>query len=212
MAELTDQQVQIILDQIKKEGILRADLQNDILDHICCLIEEQMETGAAFDEAFMKVFLSFSPAGGLKRIALEINLISTEKIMIMKKIMIVTSSVVMMFFFITMVFQGMRLLNNYEWDFMADLAFANQYLICLLFLPVYWFRQYKLATDTEDGLSRTLRQISFAAGFLCSEALVNAVFFKLMQMPGGNQLFIVAGVLGAMYIPFYGIRRLKMAL
>lgn len=211
MTELSDHQVRIILERIKSEGISRTDLQHDVLDHISCLVEEQMDNGASFDEAFNAVVHTFSPFGSLREIEHEITLISTKKIILMKKVLIVASSVVMMLFFITTFLQGMRLLNNYQWSFMEEIAFANQYLICLLFLPVYWYNQYRLAAETEDGFSKSLKQIAFMVTFLCSEALVNAVFFKLMSMPGGNQLFIIAGILGAMYIPFYGARKLKLA-
>jgi hypothetical protein len=50
----------------------------------------------------------------------------------------------------------------------------------------------------------------FTLGFLCSEALANAIFFKLMHMPGGNQLFIITAVLGMIYVPFYTFRRYKL--
>lgn len=211
MTELTDQQLQFILNRIRSEGISRVDLQNDVLDHISCLVEERMDNGASFEEAFSTVVNTFTPSGSLKHIELEIILTSNKKLMLMKKILIVASSVVMMFFFVTTFLQGLRLLNNYQWTFMEALAFTSQYLVCLLFLPVYWYLQYKLAAMSEDGFSKSLKQIAFAVAFLCSEALVNAVFFKLMNMPGGNQLFIIAGVLGAVYIPFYGARKLKLA-
>jgi hypothetical protein len=93
---------------------------------------------------------------------------------------------------------------------MEDLAFVTQYLICLLFLPLYWHHHYQLAAAHNDGQTNLTKGIMFIAGFLCSEALINAIFFKLMHMPGGNQLLVAAAILGIIYVPYYTIRKYRL--
>ena len=126
----------------------------------------------------------------------------------MKKNILLLASVVMTFFFVSTFLQGLRLLNNYNWAFMEDLAFINQYALCFFIVPLYWYHQYKLdLQQPNDAVSPAWKGVAYATGFCCSEALVNAVFFKLMHLPGGNQLFILAAVLGVIYVPFYFIRK-----
>jgi hypothetical protein len=211
MNELSDEQLELVLARIRREGIRQADLEADILDHISCLIEAEMNSSPSFEEAFEKVFRDFSPAGGLQRIQFEIKYISTEKIMPMKKTLIIVSSLAMMFLFVSMLFQAIKLMNNYPWPVMEAIAFVNQFLVCLLVLPFYWLQEYKSASLSEDGLSTSYRKLMFIAGLCCSEALVMAVFFKLMHMPGGNQSFVLASIFGMIYVPFYLMRKYRLA-
>ena len=125
----------------------------------------------------------------------------------MKKNILLLASIVMAFFFVSTFLQGLRLLNNYNWAFMEDLAFINQYALCLFILPLYWHHQYKLDLHQPNAVSPVWKGAAYATGFCCSEALVNAVFFKLMHLSGGNQLFILAAVLGIIYVPLYFIRK-----
>lgn len=212
MKELSETQVEYIRNRIRREGINRADLEHDILDHLCCLVEQEADDAGNFEEAFERVFHGFAPAGGMKRIQLEVNYTSIKKIIDMKKFILITASLVLTFFFFTTLLHGIRLLNGYEWPFMEALAFINQYAICLFILPVYWFHHYRMALlEQGEGLSLAATQFMFVVGFLCSEALVNAVFFKIMHLPGGNQLFIITAALGMVYVPFYCLRKYRVA-
>jgi hypothetical protein len=73
--------------------------------------------------------------------------------------------------------------------------------------------QYKSAERAaNDGLRAKWRKCMFVLGFLCAEALANAVFFKLMHMPGGNQLFIITAILGMGYVPLYMFSKYRLEL
>jgi hypothetical protein len=110
-------------------------------------------------------------------------------------------------FFLFMLLNGIGLANQYNWPFIESIAFFNQYALCLFLIPIYWFHQYTIYTiagkATIVSFSPTLKWLMYILGFLCSEALANALFFKLMQMPGGNQLFIITAILGIGYVPLY---------
>jgi hypothetical protein len=53
---LDDKQVQFILNDIRRNGIELEDLQLSLLDHICCVIEEEWSTNISFE---VKCFLDF---------------------------------------------------------------------------------------------------------------------------------------------------------
>jgi hypothetical protein len=129
----------------------------------------------------------------------------------MKKFIFILTLLLSVSFFACIFLNGIRLVNNYNWAFISDLAFINQYAFCLFFLPLYWFHQYKMAINgPHDGLREGTKVLMFTLGFLCSEALANAVFFKLMHMPGGNQLFIITAVLGIAYMPLFLLRKYRL--
>jgi hypothetical protein len=59
MATLTDEQVDFIARAILAHGIRLEDLQDNLLDHICILVEQGLEQGGSFEEVLAKVFRSF---------------------------------------------------------------------------------------------------------------------------------------------------------
>lgn len=207
--ELTEEQVETIRKRIRDSGITRKDLENDLLDHLCCLVEHEMET-SSFAIAADRIWGGFQPQGGMQRIQTDIEFMFNDKISNMKKIIFFLCAIGVAIFFVTTFFQGLRLINQYEWNFMIDLAFITQYVISLFLLPVYWLHHYKMSIRQNHDLSALAQRFMFCTGFLCSEALANAVFFKLMHMPGGNQLFVATAVLGMVYMPFYMIQKYKL--
>jgi hypothetical protein len=209
---LSNEQIAYIRDKINQEGIDESALLNDLLDHICCAVEYEMKKPSDFESALNKVLSDFSPEEGLGNIQVEINTITHTKSITMKKLTFVLAFLLSLFFFVCILLNGVRLLNNYDWAFMNDLAFINQYAFCLFILPLYWLHQYRMAKQApNDGLGIKMKLVMFSIGFLCSEALANAVFFKLMHMPGGNQLFIITAVLGMVYVPLFLFRKYRLA-
>jgi hypothetical protein len=53
--ELTSRQINIIKWDIRQNGIYQHALQEDILDHICCLLEEECKATKDFKKAYLKV-------------------------------------------------------------------------------------------------------------------------------------------------------------
>jgi ribosomal protein S13 len=207
--ELTEEQVETIRKRIRDSGITRKDLENDLLDHLCCLVEQEMET-SSFTLAAERIWGGFQPQGGMHHIQTDIEFMFNDKISTMKKIIFFLSAIGVTIFFVTTFLQGLRLVNQYEWNFMIDLAFITQYIISLFLLPVYWLHHYKVSIQQNHNAPALSQRFMFFTGFLCSEALVNAVFFKLMHLPGGNQLFVATAVLGMVYMPFYMIEKYKL--
>jgi len=59
MATLTDEQVDFIARVIRAHGIRLEDLQDNLLDHICILVERGLEAGGRFEEVLASVFRRF---------------------------------------------------------------------------------------------------------------------------------------------------------
>ena len=56
---LTDQEVDFILQDIIDRGITTEDLQYNLLDHICIIIEQNLEPGLDFKECYFSVIKTF---------------------------------------------------------------------------------------------------------------------------------------------------------
>jgi hypothetical protein len=86
MSEITKKEIDQISIDIDQQGLTYVELKNEILDHICCEIEMEMEQGLMFNDAYGKV----KEAMGKKRIRQiqdeTLNLIN-KKYRRMKRIM-----------------------------------------------------------------------------------------------------------------------------
>jgi hypothetical protein len=63
MVQLSDAQVDIILNRIAADGTMNVGLQNGLLDHYCCFIEESMNRGIDFETAYNEAFQAITPNG-----------------------------------------------------------------------------------------------------------------------------------------------------
>ena len=55
MFVLSEQQVSFILDDIRRNGIETEELQFNLLDHICCVVENEMSPDMSFEEVYGNV-------------------------------------------------------------------------------------------------------------------------------------------------------------
>ncbi|MEP5613974.1 MAG: hypothetical protein ABJP45_17105 [Cyclobacteriaceae bacterium] len=72
-------------------GVSNHRLQDDLLDHFCCVIEKNMEDGKAFDLSFSEAVRKIAPDGP-EEIQKDLNYLSTIKKTIMLRKLIFTSS------------------------------------------------------------------------------------------------------------------------
>jgi hypothetical protein len=78
MLSLTEEQITFIENDIKVRGITSPDLSIDLLDHICCLIENELDEYRNFETVYQQTLLLFGEKG-LKEIQDETNRLLTFK-------------------------------------------------------------------------------------------------------------------------------------
>lgn len=59
MYRVSDEQIEFILDDIKKRGVEIEDLQLNLLDHICCILEREYNETDDFNEIYTKTVKQF---------------------------------------------------------------------------------------------------------------------------------------------------------
>lgn len=59
MYRVSDEQIEFILDDIKKRGIEMEDLQLNLLDHICCILEKELKETDDFNEKYNESIKQF---------------------------------------------------------------------------------------------------------------------------------------------------------
>jgi murein DD-endopeptidase MepM/ murein hydrolase activator NlpD len=90
MKALTDAQIDSIQEHLTSNGLTYQPLQEELLDHICCMIEEIMwDSSTTFEAAFEAALEGFE-ALNFEQIQEETLIISISKSMSMKKIAVMT--------------------------------------------------------------------------------------------------------------------------
>jgi hypothetical protein len=92
MIQLSHEQVAFILEDLKANGIDSEELRLSLLDHICCMIEEEMAPEQDFVHFYKKVMPRFFKRD-LREIQEETNLLLTFKhYYAMKKVMLISGT------------------------------------------------------------------------------------------------------------------------
>ena len=55
MQDLTSANIEIIIAEVSKANISFSHLRDELIDHICCEVENEMQDGLSFENAFEKV-------------------------------------------------------------------------------------------------------------------------------------------------------------
>ncbi|MCB0644711.1 MAG: M23 family metallopeptidase [Phaeodactylibacter sp.] len=87
--ELLDTQVVLVSRKLDAVGLAYQPLKEELLDHICCAIEAQLDQGMAFEQAFEEAFDTFGEDEMQEIEKQTIQLIHQKKL-IMKKVSFLT--------------------------------------------------------------------------------------------------------------------------
>jgi len=59
MYRISDQQIDYILNDIGARGVEMESLQQNLLDHVCCIIENNLEENGDFESFYKKPYKHF---------------------------------------------------------------------------------------------------------------------------------------------------------
>ena len=87
---LTEIQILLIEQQLRKSGLARIPLYEEMLDHICCLIEADMDDGSSYEEAVRLALDKLGPQD-ISKCQKETNFLLNRNRIIMKRITVAAS-------------------------------------------------------------------------------------------------------------------------
>ena len=197
MHSITDKELDFIIDDIKAHGVTLDDLQENLLDHICCIIENEKPENLDFYKFYESILPRFFKHD-LKEIQEE-----TEKLLIFRHYyaMIKTLKIVGI---ATIIFTLLgSIFKTLHWPGAGLFIVLGTALLCLIFLPLMIalkFRDEKKMVD----------KVVLSFGFLIGMGAAAGILFKLMHWPFANILmqgsitiFVFA------YVPLYYFTRIR---
>jgi hypothetical protein len=173
---INDKQIEFILNDISARGVKMESLQQDILDHVCCIIEQNLEANGDFDSFYSKIIQSFYKKE-LKEIEEETQSLLTNKhFYTMKKVMINSG-------IISVVLLSLGIILKFEHLFGGNIALVlGVFFLSFVFLPLLFTLKIKEQKQTRD---KVLTGIGTFAAIL----MTVAILFRRMHWPGS---FIMA--------------------
>lgn len=194
---LSDEQIDFILSDIRARGIEMVGLQQDLLDHICCVIEHNLDDDGDF-ESFYNTTIKEFYRRDLKEIEEEtINLLIHKNYYVMKKIMLASGGISAALLTLGILFKFMY------WPGALMLIFCGIFVLSFIFLPLSFVLRAKEKKENKD-------KIVTALGALAAISLSLGVLFKIMHWPFANLLCMISLLIMVfLFLPIYylsGIR------
>ncbi len=194
---ISEQQIDYILNDIGARGVKMEGLQLNLLDHICCIIEQQLEENGDFEHFYAQVIQQFYK-NDLREIEEEtISLLTNKNYYVMKKIMLYSGT-----------FSAATLSTGITLKYMHSQGASLMILLgilsaSLIFIPLLFALKVKEKQSGKDKLLVGL-------GTLSAITIAMGILFKIMHWPYANVLATTSpAILMLVFLPIYfftGIR------
>lgn len=197
MYRISEQQIDFILNDISARGVEMESLQQNLLDHICCIIEQELEENGDFERFYQKTVRTFYKDALWEIEEETIQLLTFKNYYTMKKIMIVSGTFSAAVMSLGIFFKFMH------WPGASALIILGIATSSLVFLPLLFTLRAKEKQNIKD-------KITLAVATLAGALISLAVLFKVMHWPGANLMgtsFVALMVL--VYIPVYFFAGIK---
>ncbi len=191
MYQLSDEQIDYIFNDISARGVEMESLQQNLVDHICCIIERDLEENGDFGSFYEKTIKTFYKDALWEIEEETLQLLIFKNYYTMKKIMIVSGMASVLGFIAGAIFKVMH------WPGANVLLLGSILLMCFIFLPVLFVLKVKEKNETRD-------KITLALGTSLGILFCLSVLFKMQHWPGANTMNLsVIFLLVFVFIPSY---------
>lgn len=199
MVSLTDEQVDFIRKEIESHGISLPDLQANLIDHMCTIIENEMSESDDFNSFFYSILPRFFH-DNLHEIEMEtIQLIHQQKFKHMKK----TLSYLLAFSSFLLVTGSIFKIFHLVGSAMLIVSSLPLMLIGAVLSALIGIKTESI-TKTQKTLTSLIILIVFLFAF--------GGIFKVQHWPFANILMLLSvGLLCLVYVPMYFVQQRKIS-
>jgi len=192
MNNLTDENIEFIAQIINGSKIESAEMKEDLIDHFCCAIEEEMKKGLSFKKSYDKAYQNICPDGFDEIHRETVFLLTFKKIKAMKRLLYV-SGYLSAIGITTTVFMK---LNHFGYPGITFLL--TSVIMIFLFIPSLFVNIYK-----RDLIKSLSNRLIYTFGFIGVELLVVSALFRLNHWSWSTSIFLTSFViLNFAFFPF----------
>lgn len=197
MYQLNDKQIDYIFNDISARGIKNEDLQYNLVDHVCCIIERNFKENGDFEEFYLQTISCFYK-NNLFEIEEETHLlINFKNYYTMKKIMNISG-------LLAVLFSILGIVLKFLWLPGAAISLVLGFSIfSLFFLPMVFTIKVKQNKSLNNKLT-------FLISTICGSLLTLSILFKIMHWPWANIMGLTSIiVLFFVFVPIYYLNGIK---
>lgn len=176
MQELTAANIDLIIQEVARAGITFSHLREELVDHLCCDIENAMQQGMSFENAFEKIRDSVGNKK-LKKIQEDTITSIDKKYRIMKNTMKIFGLVSMIMITVGALFK----IQHWPGGGVL-LVFGFLFLVSMFFPSALWLM--KKESKIKDSL------FIYIAAIIGGTILLIGILFKIQHYPGAGILLI----------------------
>lgn len=181
--KLTDDQEKIIEDYVNAQGLKIRTLRDDIIDHLCCVVESGLGKDNTFEQLLDKAISDLAPNGLIEIQDKTVFLLNSKRVIIMKKLTYLMGFIGSVSLTAGATFKLLHLPG-------ANQLFMMGYLVFLLiFIPLLALDRFKVSIA--NSLSNKWKII---LGVLSSVILGLAGIFKIMHLQGAH-ILLMSGII-----------------
>ena len=184
---LNESQIERIADMVSGSNIASAELKEDLIDHLCCVVEDEMSRGKEFEASYQTALQRVCP-NGMDEIQNEtLFLLPLKSRKRLDKTMYVSGFVALTGILATTIMKVLHL------PFAQLVLLTTTFVVILVFLPSIFIRLMKQMPGKKRipffGFKGVLVYIG---AFFC---IVSAVF-KIAHWPFANYFLLLASIIG----------------
>jgi len=196
MHELSLYDIDQISRDISRQEIIFSHLLEDLIDHVCCDVEDEMQNGLTFSEAYQRVKKKMG-SRRLKEIQEETLYLVDSKYRKMKNTMKITGIAG------TVLLGFGALFKIQHWPLAGVLMTVGALILAFVFMPsalgVLW-------KETHSGKKLFL----FISAFLAGMFFILGTLFKVQHWPGAGVIITLATLFGMLFfIPALLVSKLR---
>jgi hypothetical protein len=185
MPELTLQNTDRIINDIKRQEITFSHLLEDLIDHICCDVEYEMESGLDFSDAYLKVRLKIG-SRRIKEIQEETLYAVDTKYRQMKNTMKISGIAGTVLLGFAAVFKIQH------WPGAGIMLTLGAFTLAFIFMPS------ALGVLWKETHSRK-RVFLFISAFFAGFFFISGTLFKVQHWPGSGMILTLAALFGILF-------------
>jgi GldL N-terminal domain len=188
-ASIDDNYERIKADLVGR-GLTYERLMDDMLDHVCCLVEERMEEGEDFESSYQQILDTIGDKR-LPEIQHQTLLNLDKKFQRMKNFTYLFGLTSAILTILGSFFKKMH------WPGAGIMITVGMVLIVLVFLPLYFITNHREQVERKNPVYAIV-------GYLTIALLLAGATFKIMHWPGAaKMLYASVGFLLIGFVPLY---------
>ena len=198
IAAIIDNNMDRIKADLVNRGLTYDRLLDDILDHVCCMVEERMVAGEDFEFSYMHVLDTIGDKR-LPEIQHQTLLLLNKNFQRMKNLTYLFGLSAALVAILGAFFKRMH------WPGAGILITAGIVLVIFVFLPLYFVNNYREQAEKKNPLYAIV-------GFLTLAFLLAGAVFKIQHWPGADHIIEVSLVILIIgFIPLYVVNAFQRA-